>query len=65
MDSKSRIECKIRKYVRKTAANKFVALLLLTCGLLSRMVSGESTALIFIMALAVPLFFSKKKYIIL
>lgn len=65
MDSKSKFGCKIQKHIRKSAANKIAATLLLTCGVLTRIVSGESTTLIFIMMFALPLFFSNKNYIVL
>lgn len=54
---------KLKRYIKKTWKNKAVALLLIVLGMISLMIEDDCTALVFIMVLAVPLWFEKRNRI--
>jgi hypothetical protein len=56
-----RIEMK--KYLRRTWKNKAAALAIGFVGYLSTFIDGDATACVFLMLIAVPLFFTRRKYI--
>lgn len=47
----------------ETLKNKFYALVLILVGIVATIVSGDATALVFLSAIAVPMFFAKKNWI--
>lgn len=52
------------RYLRRTYRNKIVALVLILLGVLSTMVDGDATALVFMSLIAVPVFFMNKNCIV-
>lgn len=51
------------KYLRRTWKNKAVSLALMVVGQLSTFIDGSATAFVFLMLIAVPLFFARKNLI--
>lgn len=52
-------------YVRETWKNKIAALLLILIGYATLKVSNDGTGLLFILLMAIPLFFSKRNCIMI
>ena len=63
MSKKGEYGRKFARYIRRTAKNKVLALLLLSCGVLTRMATDDATFLLFVSFVAIPLFFARKNYI--
>ena len=53
----------MKKYLRRTWKNKAAALAIGFVGYLSTFIDGDATAFVFLMMFAVPLFFTKKKFV--
>lgn len=51
------------KYLRRTWKNKAVATAIAFVGYLSTFIDGEATAFVFLMLIAIPLFFTRKNFI--
>ena len=51
------------KYLRRTWKNKVVALSVIFIGRLSLFIDSEGTGLVFLLLLAIPLFFARHNYI--
>lgn len=51
------------RYLKRTWKNKIVALSLAGVGYLSTLIDGDGTAFIFILLIAIPLFFAKENFI--
>jgi hypothetical protein len=54
---------KMIKYLRRTWKNKVAALAIAFTGYLSTFIDGDATGFVFLMLIAVPLFFARKNYI--
>ena len=52
------------RYLRRTYQNKIIALAMTVCGIVSAMIDGDATALVFISLIAVPVFFMDKQSIV-
>lgn len=63
MSKKDEYGRKFVRYIRRTAKNKVVATLLLSCGIFSRMATDDATFLVVISIIAIPLFFARKNHI--
>lgn len=50
-------------YLKRTAKNKVYALVLALAGTWSLAESGDGTALVFLLFMAVPLFFAKEEWV--
>ena len=57
------IAAKMKAYLKRTAKNKLVAVILETISILTLFIDGDATAFVFISLIAVPLFLAKKEYI--
>jgi hypothetical protein len=51
------------RYFKKTWKNKILALFLAGVGYLSALITGDGTAFVFLLIIAVPLFFAKRNHI--
>ena len=51
------------KYLRRTWKNKAVALALAGIGNLSTCIDGDATAFVFLLLVAIPLFFARRNHI--
>lgn len=54
---------RFKRYINETYSNKLWALALITLGVCIAGISGDSTCLIFMLVIGVPLFLSKKNWI--
>lgn len=63
MSKMGEVKRRFSKYIRRTAKNKVVALLLIGCGLGTNIASDDATFLVAILICAVPLFFARRNYI--
>lgn len=63
MSKKSEYGQKFTRYIRRTAKNKIIAMLLIACGVLSRIGTEDATVLVVTLIFAIPLFFARKNYI--
>lgn len=52
------------RYLRRTYQNKVVAMAMIGVGILSTLIEGDATALVFILMLAIPVFFMDKNIIV-
>lgn len=50
------------KYISKTWKNKLIAMAMICTGMLGVMVEKDATALVFMMFIAVPMFFSRRDW---
>ena len=55
---------RFKRYMRKTYKNKLCAIVLLMAGMVPVWLDRDGTALLLMLVIAIPLFFSKKNYMI-
>lgn len=60
---KQKAKQKFIKYLRKTWKNKVIAIAMILCGMLGVWVLEDATALVFILFIAIPMFFSRKDWV--
>lgn len=51
------------KYLKRTWKNKVAAMAIAFVGYLSTFIDGDATAFVFLMLIAIPLFFTRRNYI--
>lgn len=55
---------RFKRYMRRTYKNKLCAIVLLMAGMVPVWLDRDGTALLLMLVIAIPLFFSKKNYMI-
>jgi hypothetical protein len=62
----SNMERRIRRFVRnldRTWKNKICAIALICAGMISMMIDGDATALVLMLIIGIPLFFTEKEFV--
>ena len=60
---KERDRARFKRYIRRTLPNKICAIAMIAIGVFGTMLSGDATALVFLLMFAVPLFFAWDRWI--
>lgn len=63
MTKKERDRARFVRYMKRTIGNKICAITMVAAGGLVTMLSGDATALVFLLMLAVPMFFAWEQWI--
>ena len=63
MNKKENYKKKVVRHFRKTWKNKLCVLALIMLGLLTPIISGDATVLVFTLLIGIPLFFVKENFI--
>lgn len=63
MTKKERDRARFVRYLKRTIGNKLCAIAMVAVGGLVTMLSGDATALVFLLMLAVPMFFAWEQWI--
>lgn len=63
MTKKERDRARFVRYMKRTIGNKICAIAMIAAGGLVTMLSGDATALVFLLMFAVPMFFAWEQWI--
>lgn len=63
MTKKERDRARFVRYMKRTIGNKICAVAMIAAGGLVTMLTGDATALVFLLMLAVPMFFAWEQWI--